>query len=301
MTEPVDIVLCTKGRTTTVPAAVRSVLAIDADLTLFVVDQNGDDRLLDPLAEFDDRRLRHVRIECDGLGAARNHGIDLGTAPTVLFTDDDCEVPAAWIDDLSAALIGPVALAYGQVAALEPHREDGYTPDFRTATPQHWTPEKPLPTYDCFGIGASMAARRDALVHIGGFDPLFGAGAPFRSAEDRDVAYRLLLAGWSIGTADGTPVVHNGFRTRDEAVGHVARDFYGLGAMLAKIDALDPDRGHYSRAVRHLLIQIPNDARSASIGSLRKLHTLRLGARDYRHEAGATIRPSDDDRSAVGS
>ena len=72
-------------------------------------------------------------------------------------------------------------------------------------------------------MGAGMAVRREVLLEVGGFDELFGPGARFMSADDVDVAVRVLLRGWHVYTTGDRRVVHHGFRTlregRDHAVG----------------------------------------------------------------------------------
>jgi hypothetical protein len=109
----------------------------------------------------------------------------------------------------------------------------GYIPTFQTR--QERTLKSVL---DCFwyelGIGAGMAVRKSAMQSIAGFDESLGAGAYFRSAEDRDIAIRLLLRGWWVREAADIRVLHAGFRTFEQGKAHTRDDFYGLGAMSIK-------------------------------------------------------------------
>ena len=67
-----------------------------------------------------------------------------------------------------------------------------------------------------------MAVRRDVMLELGGFDELFGPGARFMSADDVDVAVRVLLRGWHVYTTGDRRVVHHGFRTLREGRDHAA-------------------------------------------------------------------------------
>ena len=70
------------------------------------------------------------------------------------------------------------------------------------------------------GMGAGMALRRHVLTDLGGFDELFGPGARFMSADDVDVAIRVLLRGWHVYETGDRPVIHHGFRTLRQGRDH---------------------------------------------------------------------------------
>lgn len=70
--------------------SVGSVLAqIVTDLEVLVVDDGSTDDTLARLARIDDARLRVLRIPKQGVGAARNHGIDHARGQYVAFLDAD--------------------------------------------------------------------------------------------------------------------------------------------------------------------------------------------------------------------
>ncbi len=69
--------------------------------------------------------------------------------------------------------------------------------------------------------GSFMFVRRDALKHIGGFDPDF-----FMYGEDLDFCYRLHKAGWKIAYVHTTKIIHyKGESTRRSSINSV-RVFY---------------------------------------------------------------------------
>lgn len=89
--EPISIIIPTYNRATLVPRAIRSALvAMQPDDELIVVDDGSIDDTRRVVAQFGDR-VRYVRTDNHGVGAARNHGVALATRPLVAFLDSDDE------------------------------------------------------------------------------------------------------------------------------------------------------------------------------------------------------------------
>ncbi len=262
----IDVVLCTKGRDQTLDAAIASICADpNPDLRLVIVDQNTDDRVGTALARSEsDSRVVHMRQSSIGLGDARNIGLSACTAPVVCFTDDDCVVPNGWADSLAAAIhAGELSLVYGDVIAKHPNSDDGFTPETDFVSDTVFHAGDPLPRYNALGLGANMAVDRLVAVGVHGFDPLLGAGGRFPSAEDRELALRLLLAGHRVGLAKTPPVIHDGLRSHgQQARDLVRRDFRGLGAMHAKLIKLRA-RGSGSYTLKVLAAIVADVGRSS--------------------------------------
>src|SRR5690606_22368170 len=84
--------ICTRNRPEGIVRAVRSLLAGSDEFELIVMDQSDGpetEQALAPLAG--DRRLRYVRSQTRGKGAALNEGLRLAQGDVVVCTDDDCE------------------------------------------------------------------------------------------------------------------------------------------------------------------------------------------------------------------
>jgi cellulose synthase/poly-beta-1,6-N-acetylglucosamine synthase-like glycosyltransferase len=101
-----------------------------------------------------------------------------------------------------------------------------------------------------FGLGSgfNLAFRREALRSAGDFDASLGSGAPFRSAEDTDILYRVLRTGWEVLCSDRVTVTHYDWRSvREEILVH--RDYgLGAGAFTAKhVQAGDRDAWGFAR------------------------------------------------------
>ena len=116
----------------------------------------------------------------------------------VAMTDDDCRVAADWLEQVESCFqeSASIGLVFGRVNPGVFDIETGLIPTFVPRDEQtindlsHWKGH--------FGMGANMAFRRQAVVEIGFFERKLGAGSPFRSGEDLDIALRLLQNGREI-------------------------------------------------------------------------------------------------------
>jgi cellulose synthase/poly-beta-1,6-N-acetylglucosamine synthase-like glycosyltransferase len=93
------------------------------------------------------------------------------------------------------------------------------------------------------GHGANMGFRRVALEAIGGFDTSLGGGARFRAAEDHDVFWRVLRAGWTGVYEPAALVTHRQWRTRAQAVRLEYAYGLGAGAFASKATRVDLSAG----------------------------------------------------------
>jgi glycosyltransferase involved in cell wall biosynthesis len=93
--EPVSVIIPTYNRARLVPRAVASALAaMEPQDELIVVDDGSTDDTESALESFRDR-IRYVRTENRGVGAARNTGVAEACSPLISFLDSDDE----WMAD----------------------------------------------------------------------------------------------------------------------------------------------------------------------------------------------------------
>jgi hypothetical protein len=130
--------------------------------------------------------------------------VAVASADLVAFTDDDCLLPP---DHLRALVDCFADLDVGWLAGRildggGPGDDDiggpGDDPQARVAlleddTFRYFTARRPLRVGAV--QGANLAARREAVMAVGGFDERMGAGTPFR-CEDADFCARLLARGY---------------------------------------------------------------------------------------------------------
>jgi glycosyltransferase involved in cell wall biosynthesis len=238
-------IVCTRNRPDDIVRAVRSLLATPEDFELLVVDQSDGSETEHALADLhDDRRLRYVRSKTRGKGAALNVGLRLACGEVLVCTDDDCEADPGWVSAMATVFeeAPSAAVAFCRVEAPPYDRTAGYVPESTEPRQVLRSVKESLGTR---GMGAGMAVRCSVMLELGGFDELLGPGARFLSADDVDVAARLLLRGWHVYTTGDRRILHHGFRTLQEGRAHARRDYVGIGAACAK-----PIRAGEIRAVR---------------------------------------------------
>lgn len=124
-----------------------------------------------------------------------------------------------------------------------------------------------------FVMGANLAFTADVPAIIGPFDERFGAGAPFRAAEDTDFVFRALGHGIAVRYDPAFVVDHHHGRRHDgQVIALLAGYGHGDGALYAK--HLFGDR----RIVRALAGDLRNlRIRFAGpVPSIRHFHAFRL-------------------------
>ncbi len=193
------------------------------EVDVLVVDQSLDERTADLV-----RELPHVRYirGGPGLSRGRNAAVAATSAPLIAFTDDDVRFPSEWPKDIIAAFDGvPDAGAVCGRARLP----DGEVLFGRSPGVYRW-PTIPF----ALGSGFNIAFRREALEAAGPFDEELGAGAPYRSAEDSDMLYRVMRSGWAVVCSDDITVVHDDWRSPEDLL-RLHRDYgFGAGAQTMK-------------------------------------------------------------------
>jgi GT2 family glycosyltransferase len=166
-----------------------------------------------------------------GVAHARNRGLLAAQAPLVAFVDDDEVVDPKWVGAVVAAFEHPEAPAavFGPIAARDDrglpycsYDDGGGFRMIRPGTPP-WR----------VGTGGNMAFRRDALLAVGGFDPLFGPGSVSRSAEETELIQRLLESGRSLAWSPDV-VVYHPTRTEAERLSSRFPYAYGLGKVMRR-------------------------------------------------------------------
>ncbi|MFV9503315.1 MAG: glycosyltransferase family 2 protein [Oscillochloridaceae bacterium umkhey_bin13] len=238
----VDLIIPTRNRPDLIGTALQSVRDLrGVDVTIWVVDQSDDERTRQVVEAHaaTDPRLRYIHTQPRGISAARNLGISLGTAPYVLFTDDDCRVEPGWAQAMVAAFATPQIWAvFGRI--LPDHTDGQHTvdrlPGLDLATKLNTDPA----LYQrnrfnlSFGHGASMGLRRSSWGQLGGFDEALGVGGPLRSWEDRDFGYRILTQGYQIAYTPHALLYHRQWRSWPEVRRSLHNYAIGTGAAAGK-------------------------------------------------------------------
>lgn len=213
-----SVIICSRNRAQMLEQTVASILAgstLPAELV--IVDQSQvRNSALAAMAAMDGCVVRYHHVHGVGVSRARNTGIRLARGELVVLTDDDVLVAVDWFDTLTGTLKagGPQRIVTGQVRPETPSAHTGHTPSTNVdPAPARY---RGLIDQDVLYTG-NMAMYRSAFQAVGGFDERFGGGARFPAAEDNDLGFRLLSAGYEIVYEPAAMLIHRAWRSKATA------------------------------------------------------------------------------------
>lgn len=275
----VSLIISTRNRAEQLRACLTHVAALSfpGAFEIVLVDNGSSDATSQVIGEFAaSSRAPVVPVfeAAPGLARARNAGAARAGGDVLAFTDDDCYPAPDFLSVCARAFLDPrIGYLAGRILLHDP--ADAPVTIMESMTPQRFAPK----TFVRAGAvqGAAMAIRARAMRQIGGFDELFGAGAPF-PAEDIEAVSRLSLAGWA-GLYDPDLVVrhHHGRRAADVpalmAAYDVGRGAYHMKLLLAQ-GRLDWFGLALAEAARRGL-KDPRALKNEALGALRYWRALR--------------------------
>ncbi|HEU0216816.1 MAG TPA: glycosyltransferase [Stellaceae bacterium] len=236
----VSLVICTRNRARqlqTCLAAVARIRCRQPWETVIVDNGSNDDTRAIAQVFLRDEAVDgcYVWEPRPGLSRARNAGLDASRATIIAFTDDDCYPAADFLERVCEVFADPrIGFMGGRILLHDP--ADYPLTINESLETLHFAAGGIVP---CAAVqGANMAFRRAALIGVGGFDPMLGAGTPF-PAEDWDAVARVCMSGWDGGYFPEPTVSHHHGRTADDASRQLATYHYASGAVYAKL-VMDP-------------------------------------------------------------
>jgi glycosyltransferase involved in cell wall biosynthesis len=189
---------------------------------IVIVDQSEDDATRLVVEAAGSPAIHYFHHSPPSLSASRNRSVELATGEYVAIVDDDDEFDPDWLASVEEELRRysyPDAL-FGDIRSPWPDEKDVAVSILEHERPTVWKfPAHP----GLMGYGAHMILRRSTFLDLGGFDPRLGPGSPLLGAEDIDLNYRLLKAGYSAVSTPAIHVVHN--QPRDQEV--LPRYYFG--------------------------------------------------------------------------
>lgn len=186
----ISVIMPTRNRAMYIEQAVASVLAqTRPDFELVVVDDGSTDSTSEILAAIDDSRLRCLRQEPRGIGAAMNAGLRAARGAYVARLDSDDLWHPELLEVLAAVLDAApdIDVAYARGRAMD---ADGRLVDHLQGVPMRF-PGDPLRSmvFDDFTCNIALLARFDCIERAGGYDESLPAN------EDWDMWLRVAQRG----------------------------------------------------------------------------------------------------------
>jgi glycosyltransferase involved in cell wall biosynthesis len=272
---PASLIIPSRNRPHILVETIASVLeGEDVPAELIIIDQS--DTRNEALANLVHDRACSVRYEWargQNVSKARNAGIRAAAHDLLVFVDDDVRVTAGWYRAMLQALLdaGNDVAITGRVLPERSGAAGGFVPstiDNQDAAVYHGRIASDVL------YSNNMAFHRSIVDAIGGFDERLGGGAPYRSAEDNEFAFRLLEAGFRIHYRPEPVLYHRAWREKRDYLPLSWGYGYGQGGYYAK---------HLSLRDRHMLWRFRRD-----IGH-RLMRMLRLATKSPHRSVGQLV------------
>jgi len=196
----ISVVVCAYNAERTMEACLASLEALDyPDYEVVVVNDGSTDRTLEISERFPFCRI--ISQPNKGLSVARNVGAEAATGEIVAYTDSDCVADPDWLTYLVARMeTGNLAACGGPNF---PPPEESLVPAAVAVSPGGPTHVLLSDEVAEHIAGCNMAFRREVLLALGGFDPIYRA-----AGDDVDICWRFQDAGHSIGFSPAAVVWH---------------------------------------------------------------------------------------------
>jgi cellulose synthase/poly-beta-1,6-N-acetylglucosamine synthase-like glycosyltransferase len=235
----VSVVVCNYNGGRTLRETLDSLVALDyPDYEVILVEDGSTDDSRVIAREFTDR-FRVLEQENRGLSVARNVGAKAATGEIVAYIDSDAFADADWLRHLVIALESGDFQGVGG-PNLTP-ASDGLVAQYIALCPGNPTHVLKDNTRAEHVAGVNMAFRREALLGLGGFDPVHRT-----AGDDVDICWRFEDAGMELAFAPAAIVWHH----RRPSIRTYLRQQAGYGVAENQLERKHPERFNIAGYIR---------------------------------------------------
>jgi GT2 family glycosyltransferase/DNA-binding beta-propeller fold protein YncE len=196
----VSVVVCAYDAAGTIEECLTSLAALTYPDVEIIVVNDGSRDATSAIARAQ-AGVRVIDVPRGGLSVARNVGLAAASGEIVAYTDADVRVDPDWLNYLVHTLLTVDVVGVGGPNVVP--EDDGWMAQCIARAPGGPTHVLLDDRVAEHVPGCNMAFRRDALLSIGGFNPVF-----VRAGDDVDVCWRLQARGHRLGFAPAALVWH---------------------------------------------------------------------------------------------
>ncbi|MGE0444197.1 MAG: glycosyltransferase [Vicinamibacterales bacterium] len=197
----VSVIVCGYNAADTLPDCFDSLAKLTyPDVEILFVNDGSRDQSSEIARRYPSITL--IEIPNGGLSAARNVGLAAATGELVAYTDADVRVDPDWLTYLVQPFLTSDVVGSGGPNVIP--ADDPWVAQCVARAPGGPTQVLLDDRIAEHVPGCNMAFRRDALLAIGGFNPVY-----LRAGDDVDVCWRLQARGQRIGFAPAALVWHH--------------------------------------------------------------------------------------------
>ena len=226
----VSVVVCVRNVASTLDECLSALRRVDyPEFETIVVDDGSTDET--PAIASRHPWATLIRVTHSGLSAARNVGWSRASGDIVAYLDGDARPEPDWLSYLVQPFLSSDVVGVGGPNVV-PQDDPWFSQCVARAPgcPSHVLLDDRVAEHV---PGCNMAFRREALVALGGFNPIF-----LRAGDDVDLCWRLQARGWRIGFAPAALVWHR----RRASLGGYWRQQVGYGESEVWLRPLHPTR-----------------------------------------------------------
>ena len=197
----VSVVVCAHDAADTIDDCLTSLATLTYPSVEVIVVNDGSRDATASIAR-QHAGVRVIDVPNGGLSAARNAGLAAATGEIVAYTDADARVDADWLTYLVQPMLASDVAGAGGPNVVP--QEDPWVAQCVARAPGGPTHVMLDDRIAEHVPGCNMAFRRDALLSIDGFNPVY-----LRAGDDVDICWRLQAKGLHIGFAPSALVWHH--------------------------------------------------------------------------------------------
>ncbi len=215
----ISTIICTRNRPKKIVQCVKSIFSQDFDdKEVIVIDLSSNTETRYALRQYIKSGLRYFKLKHRVKTKGLNFGIKKSRGQIIAFTDDDCVAPKNWLSAGIRTLskFPDAAAVFGQTKSYRPDSHRGMFCPSTFSISKTRVVTKPAYHAKHIGFGNNMFIKKTTFDKTRLFKTWLGPGSIGRTAEDAEMAIRILKNGLKIVSAKDVLIYHDRWLNKKE-------------------------------------------------------------------------------------